>query len=38
MHRHDILKVVGLGIGEAKGGSEQEGLGAELGEISCGGE
>jgi len=36
MHRHDILKMVGLGLVEAKGGSEQ--VGVEMGEIVCGGE
>jgi len=35
MHRHDILKMVGLGIGKAEGRSEQAGLGAEMDEIEC---
>lgn len=30
MHRHDILKMVGLGIGKSEGRSEQAGLGAEM--------
>jgi len=35
MHRHDILKMVGLGIGNAEGSTEQAGLGAEMDEIEC---